>query len=266
MNQETTIQDTKIGRSFGEKAGVYHQKAEIQRKVANGLIASLKPWKEIVPSGPILEIGCGTGVLSELLVPEFKDRDFLFTDLSERMLEQCEKNLEKAGLKTDKISFQTYDVNQAELDSQYSLIISNFAVQWFDDAALGLEKLTAHLKPGGLLLSSFPGEKSFPEWYQKCLELGLPYTANELPNVEKVGIHLSMGSLQIDFFENEIKQQFDSSMDFFRHLKELGASESLNDKHLRPDQFRLLTRHWDQSLNKPEITWHIVYLAAKKDG
>lgn len=265
MSQPTTIHHEQIADSFGKKAAEYHKKAEIQRKVANGLMASLKPWKAIIPPGPILEVGCGTGILSEQIIQEFPNREVILSDISSGMIRFCEERLQNEGHLSDQVSFQQLNAGEEDPVGMYSLIISNFTIQWMNDPALGLEKLTKKLKPGGILLCSFPGEKSFPEWYEKCLELGLPYTANPLPNVEKLGIHLSMGPVQIDFYENEITQKFESSIGFFRHLKDLGASLNVQGKQLTSRQFRLLTKHWDSSEEQIKVTWHTVYLAAKKE-
>tara|TARA_R110002124_G_scaffold80533_10_gene213175 strand:+ start:16801 stop:17616 length:816 start_codon:yes stop_codon:yes gene_type:complete len=265
---EQTIRSKSIAETFSEVAENYHQKAEIQLKVANGLISSLMPWKNTLQDGPILEIGCGTGFLSEQLIKEFPDRDILLTDISEGMLRFCENRLEKEGLLTNKISFDKLNVDElTDETEEYSLIISNFTPQWFSDTAIGLEKLSKQLKPNGLLLCTFPGNHTFSEWYTNCLELGLPFTANPLPDVEEVVIKLSMNPVQVDYYENDLYQEFEKSLDFFRHLKEIGVSISVTGKHLSPKQLKLLTNFWDKKESGSiKVKWHVVYLAAKKDG
>ncbi len=253
--------------SFSKSATDYHIKAEIQKKVAEGLFSSLLPWKNSLPDGDILEVGCGTGFLSELIIKEFPNREIFITDAAEGMLDYCNQQLNEKGLVLDKISFETMNVDKIQSsDQKYSLIISNFAAQWFSDTAIGLEKLSELLVPGGLLLCTFPGNHSFEEWYNCCLELGLPFTANPMPDVEEVVIKLSINPLQIDYYENDLYQEFETSMDFFRHLKEIGASNSVSGKTLTHKQLRLLTNFWNQKESeKVKVKWHVVYLAAKKD-
>jgi malonyl-CoA O-methyltransferase len=266
MNETRTAQSGKVAETFGKSVKTYHQEAEIQPKVAEGLMASLRPWKGILPDGPILEIGCGTGFLTEKLMAEFPARKMLITDLSREMLEFCEANLKEANAQK-RADFKPMNAEDADLpDAHFSLIISNFAAQWFKDPALTLSKLSNALKPGGLLLFSFPGNKSFPEWYQHCLECGLPFTANPLPDTEEMVIKLSMEPVQVDYYENSLHQQFDTSLDFFRHLKRLGVNSSTQGKQLSARDFRLLNHHWTKSTEgKINIEWHIVYLAARKD-
>ena len=268
ITAEQTIPSKSIAETFSEAAKIYHDKAEIQQKVANGLISSLLPWKASLPEGPILEVGCGTGFLSELLIKEFNDREIVLTDLSEGMLQFCSSRLNQENLLSNNVSFQTLNVDEITDETEkYSLIISNFAAQWFSDTSIGLEKLSRQLKPGGMLLCTFPGNHSFNEWYTCCLELGLPFTANPLPDVEEVVIKLSINPLQIDYYENDLYQEFDHSLDFFRHLKEIGVSKSVTGKLLSGKQMRLLTNFWDEKESgQIKVKWHVVYLAAKKEG
>lgn len=187
----------------------------------------------------------------------------MITDRSPGMVSFTQNRLED----TSRLAFQTLDVDELkEPEPTYSMIISNFDAHWFSDTAIGLEKLGKLLLPGGLMLVAFPGNHSFKEWYECCLELGLPYTANPLPDVEEVVIKLSMGPMQIDYYENDLYQKFDKSLDFFRHLKHIGAAVTKTGKQLTAKQLKLLTDFWD---NKKEgeiqVKWHIVYLAAKKD-
>ncbi|WP_421774597.1 methyltransferase domain-containing protein [Gracilimonas sp.] len=256
---------SRVARNFGNAAESYHQEAEIQKKVADGLISSLLPWRELLPPGPILEVGCGTGFLTHRLVEHFPEKEFVITDASPEMLQFCKTELDKSGLLTDKHQFQVLDANEfINTEEEYSMVISNFAPQWFKDTSLVLESLSESIKPGGLLLCSFPGNHTFEQWYEYCLELGLPYTANPLPDVEEVVVKLSMGPMQIDYYEDDLFQEFDASINFFRHLKRIGAAENVKGNSLTTKQFRLLLNHWDQKTSG-KIKWHVVYLAAKKD-
>jgi len=252
-----------VTKSFSRASDSYHHEASVQKKVAEALIASLKPWKEIIPLGPVLEIGCGTGFLSGLIAREFPDRELIISDASEKMLNQARAEL--TGY--DWIHFKKFDAEVFDYEQDYySLICSNFTAQWFKNTVDTLVNLIRALKPGGLLLMSFPGNKSFPEWREQCLKLGLPFTANTLPDIEELVIKLSLEPVQVDFYEDTITQTFKSSINFFRHLKKIGASVNTSDKSLSAKQLKLLIKHWDDSAEEDvTISWHTVYLAVKKD-
>lgn len=260
--QNTKSYTKNIAHTFGRSVVKYHQKADIQRKVADDLVAFIRPWKDILPQGPILEIGCGTGILTEKIISEFPTRHLVITDISNQMLSFTKKRIGTMN----NLEYQILDVDQLiASEPKFSCIVSNFAVQWFSDPALGLKKLGELLLPGGLLLVTFPSSKSFIEWYEKCLELGLPYTANPLPEVEEMIVKLSLGTFQIDYCENDLHQKFRNSLDFFKHLKEIGASYSKSGKSLNSKQLKLLTNYWDSKNNPVSVKWRVVYLAAKKD-
>lgn len=263
VTQNRNSTSIEVAKEFGKSVSKYHKEAIIQKKVAEGLIASVRPWKEIIPTGPILEVGCGTGFLSEHIVNEFPDRLIEITDASQDMVDFTRSRLD--GNET--VFFSTLNVDEImKPKEQYALIVCNFAPQWFNDTAVGLETLTEMLVPGGLLLTAFPGNHSFTEWYECCLELGIPFTANTLPDVEEIVVKLSLGPLQIDYYENNLFQDFEHSIEFLKHLKQIGAGKSISGKSLSLKQLKLLTSFWDEKVqNKIKAKWHVVYLAAKKD-
>jgi malonyl-CoA O-methyltransferase len=231
------------------------------------LISSLLPWKDTLPPGPILEVGCGTGFLTSKIIKEFPDREIIITDASEKMLAFCKEELPTLGIDTDQVEFRLLDVNEYKAEApEFALVISNFVAHWFKDPSLGLQNLSESLVSGGIMLASFPGNHSFQNWYENCIQLGLPHTANPLPDVEEVVIKLSTGPMQIDYYENDLYQEFDSSVDFLSYLKKIGAGISTLNKSLTTKQFNLLTSHWDKKeAGEIKMKWHIVYLAAKKN-
>ena len=111
ITAEQTISSKSIAETFSEAAEQYHQKAEIQQKVATGLISSLLPWKDTLPAGDILEVGCGTGFLSEQIIKEFPDRKKLITDVAPGMISFCENQLAEKGLLNDSVTFKTLNVD-----------------------------------------------------------------------------------------------------------------------------------------------------------
>lgn len=251
--------------AFDKTADSYDVSAEIQKKVADGLIASLLPWKDAIPPGAILEVGCGTGFVTEKLLDHFPNREIIVTDASEAMLSKCKHKMKQLSKDLTRVSFKVLNADDnRQNDETFGLIISGFTPHLFKDTSLALQNLSECLIPGGIMLTSFPGNHSFPSWYENCLELGLPHTANSLPDVEEVVVKLSMGPMQIDYYENDIYKEFDNSLDFFRYLKKTGESYSISNKSLGYKNFKLLLNHWNKKGNL-KIKWHIVYIAAKRE-
>lgn len=253
-----------IANRFGNAASYYECYASVQKEAAERLIASLEPWRGILPSGPILEVGCGTGFVTEGLLELFPSREIRSVDISPEMIHFCEEKF--SGI--DNLTFARRDAEALTVrdQPQYAMTISGFAAQWFKDPYLTLGRFLELTKPGGLLLASFPGHECFPEWKEACVELGLPFTRNPLPDTEEMVIKMSGGPVQVDFYEDRIKQEFDSSVDFFRHIKKLGAGTQEQGRHLSPAQMKMLIDHWDSRSDGPvQVSWHVVFLAVKRN-
>lgn len=269
MNEIAVLEDQlkqKIASQFGKAAPFYDQNAEVQREVAQRLIASLQPWKGILPSGPIIELGCGTGFVTEGLAELYEDeeREIQVTDLSKEMVDFCKQKFPE----NDQLTFRVQDGEEPPEfeEPHYGMTISGFTAQWFKDPAQTLARWLEATKPGGLLLVSFPGEESFPEWRQKCQELGLPFTGNTLPDVEEMVVKMSLGPAQLDYYEDTVTQTFDDARDFFRSIKRLGASTQKQGRSLTPKEFSLLVDHWNSSTKgKIKVSYHVVFLAVKRD-
>ncbi|MEX1063012.1 MAG: methyltransferase domain-containing protein [Balneolaceae bacterium] len=253
-----------VKEKFSNSVHVYEQHARIQEEVAGRLVRSLAPWCMTLPEGPVLELGAGTGFLSRKLPRLLPDRTITITDISPEMLLYCREKMESTN---SNLTFRVLDAERFKPSSDtYALVTGNFVAQWFRDPAWTLGRFAEALKPGGLLLTSFPGSDSFPEWRQKCMELGLPYTGNPLPDTEEMVIKLSTGPVQVDYYEDAHTAEFPDSLSFFRYLKNIGADSTTHDRKLTRDQLKLLMRHWDESSTGPvRVTWHLVFLALKKD-
>ncbi|MDZ7719392.1 MAG: methyltransferase domain-containing protein [Balneolaceae bacterium] len=252
-----------IRNNFSSAVHYYHEHADLQKNIADRLAKALEPWQYSVPEGPILEIGAGTGYFTKYLYEMFSDRELMITDLSKEMIEYCKEQFSETG----SISFQTLDAEQAEFEeSIYALIAGNYVSQWFKHPAQTLSNIASSLKPGGIILISFPASESFSNWRQYCLDLGIPYTGNTLPDLEKVVIDLSMGPFQVDYYEDDMVERFDNVYDFFRHLKQLGTSTNMNHKTLSLKQLKLLNDYWlEQEKGGIKVQYHTAFIAAKRD-
>lgn len=252
-----------IKNNFSNAVQYYNEHAELQENVAKRLAKSLEPWKYSIPEGPILEIGAGTGFLTKHLSNMFNDRELIISDLSADMIEFCREQ----SLKNDSIEYKTLDAEKAEWpESKYALITGNYVVQWFKQTAQTLSKIAGSLKPGGLLLISFPASESFSNWRQYCVDLGLPFTGNDLPDLERVVIDLSMGPFQVDYYEDDMVDTFEDVFDFFNHLKKTGTSTNLANKKLSIKQLKLLNDYWlEKEKGKIKVQYHTAFIAAKRD-
>ena len=69
-----------------------------------------------------------------------------------------------------------------EAEGLYVLVGGNFVARWFADLAAVLARMVRVLRPGGLLLSAYPGVDSCRKWREHCLRQGAPFSGNCLPD------------------------------------------------------------------------------------
>lgn len=253
-----------VAESFGKGASYYDANASVQREVADRLIASLQPWRDIIPSGPIIELGAGTGFVTEGIAELYPERDIEAIDLSERMIDFCRQKFTE----NKNISFCADDAEEIPEfdDPHYAMTVSGFTAHWFKDPAQTLAQWLEITKPGGLLLASFPGNESFPRWKKYCKELGLPFTGNQLPDVEEMVVKMSLGPAQVDYYEDTVTNTYDSAGHFFEDLKNLGMDTRREGRSLTPKELSLLIDHWDANAEgQITVSYHIVFLAVKRD-
>lgn len=250
----------------------YHDNAHPERDSAKRLADSLEPWRYSVPPGPLLEIGAGTGIFTQHLRRIFPKRQLIVTDASKKMLASASSILNGHELKDENgdglLSFSQLQVEADDIDElQYSLICGNHVIHQFKNPAATLEKLALWLKIDGLMLMSFPGEDSFQEWRTTCVELGIPYTGKAMPGTEPLVIHLSMGPVQVDFYEDQSVRYFDDFEAFRSHMLAGGMEIEGDDRQLTEKEINLLNENWEKTKDGSiGLTYHNVFMAVKRIG
>ena len=93
----------------------------------------------------MLEIGCGTGLLTQALRQQLNAAEWIATDLSAGMLESCRSRVEGQGVR-----LVCMDGERLALRGEFDLICSSLAMQWFVSIRHSLPALTrSHGSCGG---------------------------------------------------------------------------------------------------------------------
>lgn len=230
-----------IGAAFDQAADLYEIHGVLQRKAALELMGRLPQWLEGLPEGDAIELGCGTGLLSEFLAKKLSPRNLQITDLSGEMLQSCQSKVEaREGL-----DFKQRDASEPLEAGRYALIASALSLQWLGDPYQALANYCGALKPGGKLVLSVMTEGSFPQWREASEALDIPFTANELPFGGRIESTLAEQPGRLDFSEQTLAVKFSKARDFFFNLKAIGASTVLSGARLNPGQMKRLLRQLD---------------------
>ena len=199
-----------VRRRFSAASASYDAEAQAQRQIASRLWALAAP--HIVPAAAILEIGAGTGLLTQHILsaqPKSLTVNDLYTSPQVQALAQQEPGV-----------LSVHEGNAETLDfcGPYDAICSASTVQWFADIKGFFHRCARYLPKGGLLaFSSF-----LPGNLHEVAELtgvGLDYAdAADLQN------YLDQEFELVAMEQGEITLHFASPHDVLLHLRNTGVT------------------------------------------
>lgn len=158
-----------VGRSFSRAASSYDSVADVQRVMADALVELVASLP--TPPAALLEVGCGTGILSQRLIETLPPlRSFRLVDLSSEMLAEARSRLEGRD-PFCALSYLQADGELLSLPREVDLWISGATVQWFGDLPGALRRIQSELSPGGRIAFSCFGPGSLCELYETYAEV-----------------------------------------------------------------------------------------------
>jgi trans-aconitate 2-methyltransferase len=102
------------------------------------------------PAARVIDLGCGTGLLTAALHRELAATETIGVDSSEAMLDRA-RTLEDEGL-----TFERGDISHLEVTAPFDVVFSNAALQWVGDHHTLFARLAELLVPGGELAVQVP--------------------------------------------------------------------------------------------------------------
>ena len=150
MNNKTSVYDKENFFELYQKlrANPISLNEIVEKPTMLSLLPDLKGKK-------LLDLGCGTGGHLQLYLERGADK-VIGTDLSEKMLKQAEKDLQKCGQFSGRFSLYQLPMEKlAELpESDFDIITSSFAFHYIEDFLALLASIANKLKPNGTLVFS----------------------------------------------------------------------------------------------------------------
>jgi len=256
-----TPRKQRILKAFSAAASGYDTAAGFQDKIAARLAAWLAALPPLPKGARVLEVGCGTGLLTRRLRAVLGDEaEIVATDLSPAMVARAQAAL----IGDPHLSFAAMDAEAPTLaDGSVGLIVSSLAAQWFSDLPQALAGLARLLSPGGRLVLTLPGAGSFAEWRDAHRALGFEPGTPSFPDAETVRAMLPPGGVGTVESETVIETHADG-LSFARTLATLGAAVPRpGHRPLSPGQLRRVIA----ALGTPcPISWTIHTLSFTRNG
>lgn len=116
--------------------------------------------RAVAPPRQILDAGCGAGDHSIYLARRFPQAEVLGVDIQEELIERNRIVAGRLGLRN--VSFEVADITTFSSKKQFDLITSIDVLEHILDQRRALERLAAHLSPGGAAYLHIPTVRSRP--------------------------------------------------------------------------------------------------------
>ncbi len=275
IKRVSDISKMALRQAFGKAANCYDHYAIGQLKAIDCLLAwgqkYLKPICQSDHGLQIIEIGCGTGRLTEKLILEFQNLNFprthyILTDIAAQMLEQAQLRLGHLP----NIEYQLLDgedLRKEQLSSMGSvdIIISSLAFQWFHNPVTALAKWVDALQPGGHILFATMGAESFKNIRTTQQALGMPSRLRHFPDLDQFkqqcwqAQDISGDKGMWHFQAENFVCDYGNSQEMLKSFQQIGAQSADPEiATLSVPQMRHLITHLNQQTAGRQAEFHIL--------
>jgi malonyl-ACP O-methyltransferase BioC len=242
-----------VRRKFSRAADTYDEHAHVQKETAQRLFTLLPN----IRYRTILEIGCGTGNYTSLLLKKLPEALITALDFSPEMIQIAQK---KTGshhvhfLCRDGENYLTGDTGC------FDLITSNGALQWFDRPDLTFTHIQKRLTSSGLFLFSIFGPETLQELRQgfdAVLDIPIELPAASFPDRKKLTRSLEAVFDHVEIDELRLTKKYDSLLHLLRHLQKTGTGGfQESGPVLTPSRLKKLDQ-WFSRQNSYRLTYQI---------
>lgn len=235
------IFEQQIRRAFSNSAIHYEVLSSMQYEIGRELINHIDFREE---QGRMLDIGMGTGKLTNRLATHFPGVQVVGLDFADGMVETARKTYE---------TFQVVQANASKLpfsDGQFDAAISNLAYQWVADLSEAFGEARRVLKDDGQFQATLFGRETLRELFT-ALEMVSREGKNyqRLASMEAVHAALRTAGFDEISVSNEIiKTHFDNLHALLKWLKTIGAN-GINREYLGPRQLERAAECYEKNFS-----------------
>ncbi len=257
-------------KRFSQATSTYISASPIQKKMADRLLFFFEQQQSKYINLPSvfqgLEIGCGTGHLTELLLQSFlKDKvgKWVISDLSKPMLDFCQRRLGNQNANAEWLKMSAY-----EIEDNYNLIVSNAVVQWLD-LEKHLKVVFNSLEEQGLYLFSGFGQQHFEELYTLVPDLTSKKMAwkGGISQSEVKELSISLGFSFLGWWSEVYSVNYTSFWSFIQQIRKFGGSGNLSSTKMTITKLRKLEHDYQTNYATDagvRVTWNPCYLLIKR--
>ena len=244
--------------AFARGASCYARDARLQQAVAWRLARHCRDLS--LPAGPVVDLGAGSGNLSQALTAQRPG-------LMPLLVDNCAELLAEAAVPSSRC--RQWDLN-AGLPPEAQgagLLLSSFALHWLKAPAQQLRHWCEQLQPGGWLALAVPLAGSLASWHLAAERAGVPCSALPLPRETELLAALPPGVQPHHQQRLRFSCRYPTPRAFLGELKRHGVSGGANTQ-LSPSQLRRLLLHWPMQEQDQGVilNWDLLLLLSRRDA
>jgi len=255
-----------VAARFSSAAAGYERRSGIHRKAARKVLRLLEG---VATPDRILEVGCGTGILTEGLRSLFPESKVVGVDVSAGMIERAAC---KTGF-SDRVSFVVADLLEFEA-VPFPLAVSSCALHWVRPLEAAFERLSRLVGRGGRLVFAIMIEGTLAELHTvrrravpaKPPRAGLPTADSVLRGLTGAGFRVEKRG------EDSFRTRHGSAREFLRYIHSLGVTGgdlSSGGRFLTRGELECLCRLYDREFKAEgggiEASWRVLYVSALRE-
>lgn len=210
-----------LAERFSRASRTYERGAGLHRHVAARLLEFM-PDDAVVAAGRVLEVGCGTGVLTDLLLHRYARATVCATDMAEGMVACVRERWPALG----RLTVEVADARSVAVTEPVDLVASSSALHWAVPLAGTFACLRRCLRPGGALVFSLMVDGTLGELHalRRRIAPG-KVPAGRLATADEVAAALEAAGLAIGGWAEEVVQsRYHSADDLLRTLHAQGLT------------------------------------------
>ena len=254
--EKQTINKDLLQKRFRCAAKTYDTHALVQKNMAKALVDMAQ---KVIPNNQkrVLELGCGTGLLTREVLSRFTCENYMANDLVTEVEEGLSAILNG---KVTNFSFKAEDAEAMDFPDRLDVVWSGATIQWIDDLDTFFKRLGAALNiEGKVVMSSFDIDN-----YKEVKAItgkGIDYKT-----MEQVLAFASKYFTVLDCKSWRQQLWFQSPRDVLKHMRFTGVNAVSNTKWGKADleRFNVDYEMFRQEKGYP-LTYHpFVFVLQKK--
>ena len=258
------LDKSQVRHSFARASNSYDGPASLQRSVGKELLtkALAKASK-----GTVLDLGCGTGIVTGALLKLYPDDQVIALDIAFPML-QVNRN---KNLASQRLGYICADAeNLSFKDHSLNMIVSNLALQWCRHLQAVCVGVSRALKPGGQFLCSTFGPHTLKELKHAWAEVDQYTHVNSFYGQGQIRAFMEQAGFQdIRINSRQAISHYDRVLDLMKELKGLGAHNLNHGRNRSMTGKRKLLgmiRAYEKQSKQSQIpaTFDVIFISARK--